>query len=472
MSTIPKDLFLCHSSLDKSWVERLAGDIEAEEWNGRKLTVFLDKWDIDIGDNIVAKINAALAGSRFVGIVMSPEMLGSAWCEAEFSSVLYQDPTNRLKRLVPLRRRDVHLSTKERLQVPPLLGPLNYLDFRNDKDYRKSLARLLAKLRGEPAPRGTRGGRGTPGRSHSPDPIVAALPEDRDKPDEVPETLISNLLPVRAPPSTVFSAPTNLKSKRDLPRGVDFPPCILREGQLFSFTNLARPDNSFSSLVQRERVAQAGVAEWIARPDRWRWFVELLNDSLRRHLSTCGVGYDRDHERYYFLPQKTDNGTVFLRWGAGAKRWVVRAPDPGRQGYWVHQAARLRFETLGDRLYLAIEPSWLFTTDGRTLVAKETVGPLTMKWSGKERNGAILRHLLMWSDVLTSGNREAVVEAGDQKLVIGRLPATVQTPVSIVDDRVRVGALLEFTRAELNVATVASEFGYVEGNSESREAES
>ncbi len=456
-----KDIFLCHSSLDKPWVERLASDIEAEEWNGRKLTVFLDKWDIDIGDNIVARINSALAGSRFVAIVMAPEMIGSAWCEAEFSSVLYQDPTNRLNRLVPLRRRDVHLTTNERLQVPPLLAALNYLDFRADKDYRKSLARLLAKLRGASAPRGGAGRGGRGGRT--PDPIVAALPEARDQPDHVPETLISNVLPVRAPPGTVFSAPTTLQSKRDLPQGLSFPPCIVREGHLFTFTNLARPDSPFAALVRREMVAQAGVAEWIVRADRWRWFVELLNDTLRRHLWKQGIGFDKDHDRYYFLPQGTPTGKVFLRWGAGAKRWVVRAPDPGRGGKWIHQAARLRFETLGDRLYLAIEPSWVFTTDGKIPVAKETVGPLTMKWSGKERNGAILRHVLMWSDVMTSGKREAVLEAGDQKLIIGRLPATVQAPIGIVDDRVGVGALLEFTRAELNMATAhAGQFGYVE----------
>jgi hypothetical protein len=56
----------------------------------------------------------------------------------------------------------------------------------------------------------------------------------------------------------------------------------------------------------------------------------------------------------------------------------------------------------------------------------------------------------MWSDVLTSGKREVAVEAGDQRLIIGRLPTTVRVPVGIADDHVNVGALLKFTRAEVD----------------------
>lgn len=49
----PKDLFLCHSSIDKALARRIAEDVEAADWNGRQLTVFLDEWDIGVGENIV-----------------------------------------------------------------------------------------------------------------------------------------------------------------------------------------------------------------------------------------------------------------------------------------------------------------------------------------------------------------------------------------------------------------------------------
>ncbi len=52
-----KDLFLCHSSVDKPWVEELAEDVENEEWDGRALTVFLNEWDIQRGDNIIVELH-------------------------------------------------------------------------------------------------------------------------------------------------------------------------------------------------------------------------------------------------------------------------------------------------------------------------------------------------------------------------------------------------------------------------------
>ena len=58
------DVFLCHNSADKQWVERLAQHIESETVdgtdNGRPLRVFFDKWDIDVGQNFVQRINFGL----------------------------------------------------------------------------------------------------------------------------------------------------------------------------------------------------------------------------------------------------------------------------------------------------------------------------------------------------------------------------------------------------------------------------
>ncbi len=99
-----KDVFFCHASVDKDWVEDLATDIEREEWNGRRLSVFLDKWDIDGGDNIVLRLNQGLERSRFVAVVMSPEMMVAEWCKAEWSSVAHVDPTNRSSTPTPATR--------------------------------------------------------------------------------------------------------------------------------------------------------------------------------------------------------------------------------------------------------------------------------------------------------------------------------------------------------------------------------
>jgi hypothetical protein len=92
-STYQYDLFLSHSSCDKQWVERLGSDLEAQTVGERRIRVFLDVWDIPYGANIPLRLEEALTKSAFVAVVMTPEMLTSEWCKAEWSSQLHKDPT-------------------------------------------------------------------------------------------------------------------------------------------------------------------------------------------------------------------------------------------------------------------------------------------------------------------------------------------------------------------------------------------
>lgn len=448
------DLFLCHNGADKDRAKAIGEVVEATIWNGRNLAVFLDAWDIAPGENIIVRLNAALDKARHVAVLLSPEMVGSEWCAAEVASVLATDPTNRAGRLLPIRIRDEHRSTGERLNVPPFLRALVRLDFSTPDRERADMPRLLAHLRGERPPRGAR-------RTPVGGPVAElapALPESADLADETPEDLIGNIVPVREIPSTIWSAPTTLRSKHELPEGVSFPPLLLRENLLLSFHH---PSTAPLSTICDARAARPNpTREWRADASRWRWVIELLNYSLRAYLWEHGVRFDG--KRFFFAA----NGAapVQLRWGSGTARTVVRPPDADRPGgYWVHQGARLRFETLGSDLHLSIDPLWMFTTDGRTPVPRETAGPLAMKWGGRERNGTILRHVLMWCDVLAQGKRVAEIACGQQRIVVDRLPGGVRSHVGVVGDHVRMGALMEFTRKEKDLDAGPARFGLTTG---------
>ena len=445
MSLDPKDLFICHSSLDKELARRVGGDVEATDWNGRKLTVFLDEWDIGVGENIVLKINDALGKARFVAVMLSPEMVASDWCRAELSAVLYKDPSNRTARVIPLRVRDHHQETKAPIEIPALLGPLNYIDFRRKEEYARSIARLLATLRGEAPPRGRRSGGGSSGGT-----IVPALPA-REDPDDVPEALLSNLLSVTRSPSTLFAARSRITSKKELTKGTHYPPFILKEGRLLSFFDPLRAGSTLKEVVESGPVERVPVVDWRSDVDHWRWVVELLNETLRWHLGSLKIRFDRDRRRYYFVPfaeQRLRKQSRYVRWGSGTKRWVVRAPDEGKGGSWIHHAAELRFHDFGDRLFLSIDPLFMFTTDGLELVPGDRARSLAMQWTARERNAAILARVLLWADALAQGRSEGTIQLDGGDLTFSRLPGTGQSPVSI-HERVAIRALLTFADAEV-----------------------
>lgn len=67
------DVFLCHNRADKEWVRRFAEQLGSETIDvsptGRRLRVFFDEWDIDVGVNIVLPLGEALRDSRFVAVL-------------------------------------------------------------------------------------------------------------------------------------------------------------------------------------------------------------------------------------------------------------------------------------------------------------------------------------------------------------------------------------------------------------------
>lgn len=454
MTDASKDLFLCHSSVDKAWVEALGQRVESEEWDGRHLSVFLDSWDIELGENIIIKLDEALAQARFVALVLTPEMVTSDWCKAEYAATLATDPTNRRGRLIPIRLRDFHQTTGERLQVPPFLAGLNHLDFRAKNDFDKQTARLLARLKGESPRRGTGGVRRPRLDAET---LVQAVPEGRDEADPIPEQLLSNLLPVTALPKVVWSAASTLRDKKDLPPDVSLPACVLREERLYAFHDLTVAGGPFSQYVTAAVATRHSPLEWQNDP-RWRWYIELLNQCLRDHLRP-EVAYDKEHHRFWFVPQGM--ASVALKRGEGRPRTVVRAPDKGAGGYWVHHAASLQFETLASSLFLSINPTYVFTTDGWRPAPEGDVPALAAQWGGRERNGAILRSTLLWADVVAKGKKRVAIPAGDQGFEISRLPATVESPVGLATDRVRVRDLLRFSQEEWNLDTA---LGFIVGD--------
>ena len=76
-------IFISYSAKDKQFVERLANDL-----TGKDLNIWLDKWEIKIGDSIVEKINEGLTDSDYFAIVMSPDSLKSVWVKEELNAAM------------------------------------------------------------------------------------------------------------------------------------------------------------------------------------------------------------------------------------------------------------------------------------------------------------------------------------------------------------------------------------------------
>ena len=93
----PFDVFLSHSSKDKAVIRALAERLKADG-----VRVWLDDWEIRIGDNIFSKIEDGLERSRLLVLCMSANAFASDWAALESQTFRFRDPLNKERRFIPL----------------------------------------------------------------------------------------------------------------------------------------------------------------------------------------------------------------------------------------------------------------------------------------------------------------------------------------------------------------------------------
>lgn len=131
------DIFISHSNQDTEWCEQLA-----EGLRDAGLRVQLDKWQMrDPGIDLIAAMEDGLAQSSRALLVLTPDYLNeeNSWAPAERRSITYDHFTHRRGFAIPLLLKDC--------TIPPLLRPLNFLDFRNKNTFHKNLQNLINILR-------------------------------------------------------------------------------------------------------------------------------------------------------------------------------------------------------------------------------------------------------------------------------------------------------------------------------------
>jgi hypothetical protein len=98
MSPESWDVFICHASENKANVaERLYRHLDSVG-----IRCWYDRGEILWGDSIVGKINEGLKCSRFVIVVVSPDLLRKTWATKEMNAALSREIDSGTTRVLPL----------------------------------------------------------------------------------------------------------------------------------------------------------------------------------------------------------------------------------------------------------------------------------------------------------------------------------------------------------------------------------
>lgn len=128
-------VFLSHSSKDNHFVRRLASDLAK-----RRVSVWVDEAQLDVGDSLVQKIAEGIYGCDYVAAVISQNSVGSKWVQKELQLAMTREIEGTRILVLPI------LIDNCRDQMPFFLRDKIYADFTSESSYSTEFAKLLRAI--------------------------------------------------------------------------------------------------------------------------------------------------------------------------------------------------------------------------------------------------------------------------------------------------------------------------------------
>jgi len=235
----------------------------------------------------------------------------------------------------------------------------------------------------------------------------------------------STLLPVEQMPKYIYGGPCEL-SEREVQAKIgplrhgEMAPYIVRGKMLYAFQDLAEAGNPFEPVMGGQDVAPEPVQAWWENPDRFGWFLQLLNRVLNKLTGRRGLQLDREHRRYYFAPSKPGVGLA-VRYRPLNQRsksrpvvWQPKRRSTGEpRSYWYHRAVAIRFLRIAARTWvLSIRPELRITIDGMTPLAAEAIGGKVTRKKSRTFNYDLLGEVQFWRDYLSESKPRILLPFG------------------------------------------------------------
>ncbi|HXU82665.1 MAG TPA: toll/interleukin-1 receptor domain-containing protein [Polyangia bacterium] len=124
-------LFLSHNHQDKEFVRQLAVDLR-----DRGVKVWLDEWQLRIGDSLVGRVSSGIQEAGYLAVVLSRSSVTSPWVALELNAALAEELRRKSVFVLPILLEDC--------EVPVFVRDKMYADFR--RSYSDGLNAILQKV--------------------------------------------------------------------------------------------------------------------------------------------------------------------------------------------------------------------------------------------------------------------------------------------------------------------------------------
>jgi len=90
-------IFISYSHENKAFVNKLAHQLVV-----RNVNIWLDRWELSIGDSLLAKIQEAVDGASALLVILSKASVASEWCKNEINAGLLRELEEKKVLLMPV----------------------------------------------------------------------------------------------------------------------------------------------------------------------------------------------------------------------------------------------------------------------------------------------------------------------------------------------------------------------------------
>lgn len=267
--------------------------------------------------------------------------------------------------------------------------------------------------------------------------------------NKIIEEVISNLLPIISLPEKIYGAPTDFSFKEIIERlkSESIPPFNCTENKVWTFSNLFNEENALRKVIDQNKITVIRSQDWLLDDDKRRWYINLINRSIRKYCRKLGLKLDPEKEKVYFPPTQ-DQKEVTIRFRAfsrfGTRKVAYPYVKEDRNPFWVHHALNFKIENYGGNWFLRIDPGYVFTKDGINFIASNNIGKLTTRRKANEWNRAVLNHLIFWREILADRKPEIIIDVGEQKIIISKNYEAGMANFGIMKDKKKFSDIFTF----------------------------
>jgi hypothetical protein len=117
----PRSVFISYSSEDSSFAKWLATSLRH-----RNIGIWLDQWEIRVGESLQERIGVALHKNDFMVVVLSPSSVNSKWVQKELAEAMNREIREKRVVVLPVIARTC--------RIPVFLTDKKYADFTKESD--------------------------------------------------------------------------------------------------------------------------------------------------------------------------------------------------------------------------------------------------------------------------------------------------------------------------------------------------